>query len=291
MALAVFDIGGTAVKYGIWSDDQIEQQDKFQTPDNWEQMKVELSRIFNALQEKTTEKFSGAAFSCPGAVDSEAGVINGFSAVPYIHNIPIQTELTELLGVPVSIENDANCAALAEVAYGAARDVDNALFIVIGSGIGGAVIINKELIKGKNLFGGEFGFMLLEGDASFSDLASPVRAARLYTEELGLPKGTISGKELFTRAEEGEPIAVRYVENLKNNLARGIHTLLVALNPEKVVIGGAISSRKELIPEVTERIHHLLKKTNATDVEVNVVPCQYNNDANLMGAVVAFDKC
>ncbi|NLB98540.1 MAG: ROK family protein, partial [Lactobacillales bacterium] len=93
MALAVFDIGGTAVKYGIWSDDQIEQQDKFQTPDNWEQMKVELSRIFNALQEKTTEKFSGAAFSCPGAVDSEAGVINGFSAVPYIHNIPIQTEL------------------------------------------------------------------------------------------------------------------------------------------------------------------------------------------------------
>lgn len=290
MTLAVFDIGGTAVKYGIWSNDQIQHQDKFKTPDNWEQMKVEISKVFLKLQNETSEKFSGAAFSCPGAVDAEAGVINGFSAVPYIHSFPIQSELTHLLDVPVSIENDANCAALAEVSYGAAKDVDNALFIVIGSGIGGAVIIKKELIKGKNLFGGEFGFMLLDGDFSFSDLASPVRVANRYAVELGLSEGDISGKEMFTRAEQADPIAMRYVEGLKNGLARGVHTLLVALNPEKVVIGGAISAREDLITDVTERIQHLLTKTNAMDVELDLVPCQYNNDANLMGAVVAFNK-
>lgn len=290
MTLAVFDIGGTAVKYGVWSNDQMQHQDKFKTPDNWEQMKVEISKVFLKLQDKTSEKLSGAAFSCPGAVDAEVGIINGFSAVPYIHNFPIQSELTHLLGVPVSIENDANCAALAEVAYGAAKDVDNALFIVIGSGIGGAVIINKELIKGKNLFGGEFGFMLLDDDSSFSDLASPVRVANRYAVELGLSEGDISGKELFTRAEQADSVAMRHVEGLKNALARGIHTLLVALNPDKVVIGGAISVREDLIMEITERIQHLLTKTNAIDVELDLVPCQYNNDANLMGAVVAFNK-
>lgn len=290
MTLAVFDIGGTAVKYGIWSNDQIQHQDKFKTPNSWEQMKEEISAVYATLQEKTSEKFRGAAFSCPGAVDAKAGVIHGFSAVPYIHNFPIQSELTQLLGVPVSIENDANCAALAEVSYGAAKDVDNAIFIVIGSGIGGAVIVNKELIKGKNLFGGEFGFMLLDDDSSFSDLASPVRAANRYAVELGLSEGAISGKELFMRADQADPVAMRHVEGLKKALARGIHTLLVALNPDKVVIGGAISAREDLITEITERIQHLLNKTNATDVALDLVPCQYNNDANLIGAVVAFSK-
>lgn len=290
MSLAVFDIGGTAVKYGIWMNEEISYQNNFKTPENWEEMKTEIQKVFLLLQDSANIKLEGAAFSCPGAVDTKTGIINGFSAVPYIHHFPIKLELAELLGVPISIENDANCAALAEITYGAAKDVDNSLFIVIGSGIGGAVIINKELIKGKNLFGGEFGFMLLESDASFSDLASPVRVANRYAEEIGLPVGAVTGKDLFLKAEEQDAIAVKHVEGLKDALARGIEILLVAFNPDKVVIGGAISSRNDLITDVSNRIRELLVQTNATDVEVDLVPCHYHNDSNLMGAVVAFNK-
>ncbi|MGO4938327.1 ROK family protein [Fundicoccus sp. Sow4_H7] len=288
MILAVFDIGGTSVKYGIWKNETLEHQDMFMTPESWEVMKSKLKEAFQQLEKKMDKKLDGAAFSCPGAVNPSEGVIYGFSAVPYMHLFPIKDELTQLLGVPVTIENDANCAALAELTYGAASDVDNVLFIIIGSGIGGSVILNRQLIRGRNLFGGEFGFMLLENDRSFSDLASPVRVAYRYAEELGLQAGEISGKEMFQRADSKEALAMKYVESLKDGLARGIQTLLVALNPDKVVIGGAISSRQDLIDEVSERIKQLLVQTNASDVEANILACRFNNDANLIGAVIAF---
>ncbi|HJB23738.1 MAG TPA: ROK family protein [Candidatus Jeotgalibaca pullicola] len=287
MQIAVFDIGGTAVKYAVWSQEEgLTNQSKFPTPETWEEMKETLKGTFQLLKEKTGA-FVGAAFSCPGAVDTVEGVIRGISAVPYIHHIPLREELTKLLGVPVSIENDANCAALAELWQGAASNIQNALFFVIGSGIGGAVIINRELVKGKNLFGGEFGYMLLEENKTLSDLASPVRAANEYQEELGIDQA-ISGKMLFERAEEGEELAQRYVSRLKTSLARGIQLLLVAFNPDKVIIGGGISSREDLISDVSVLVNQYLEKTKATDVRAEIVACHFLNDANLLGAVASF---
>ena len=103
-----------------------------------------------------------------------------------------------LFGVPVSVENDANCAALAEVWLGAARDVQNALFIVIGSGIGGAVIVNRQLFKGKNLFGGEFGYMLLDAENTLSRLGSPVQVAERYGKAMEMSDGVV-GREVPVR--------------------------------------------------------------------------------------------
>lgn len=290
MQLAVFDIGGTSVKFGVWENETLKYQDKFLTPKSWEEMKQKIKETFMMLEEKAGGNIEGAAFSCPGAVNPSDGVIYGYSAVPYMHLFPIQKELTHLLGVPVSIENDANSAALAELALGAASDVDNALFIVIGSGIGGSVILNRQLVRGRNLFGGEFGFMILDGKLTFSDLASPVRVAYRYAEELGLQAGDISGIEMFNRADAKDELAMKYVDGLKDGLAQGIQTLLVSLNPDKVVIGGAISSRQGLIEEVNDRVNKLLERTNASDVEANLVACQFYNDANLIGAAIAFGE-
>lgn len=286
MTLAVFDVGGTAVKYGIWKDNQLSGQASFETPATWDEMKDQLQTTFNQLKAEQGEVL-GAAFSCPGVVDAENGIINGISAVPYVHYFPIRDELEVLLGVPVSIENDANCAALAEVWQGAGADVQNALFLVIGSGIGGAVIMNKQLVKGSNLFGGEFGYMLLEEDRTLSDIASPVKAARYYQEEKGLEE-TVTGKQLFQLADECDELALKHLTKLKKGLARAIQMLAVAFNPDKVIIGGGISSRDDLITDVSDMVQAYLERTNATDLDVEIVACQYRNDANLVGAVASF---
>ena len=119
-------------------------------------MKTEFLKVLE--KHKILGLVDGVAISAPGAVDDKKGIIGGCSAVPYIHDFFIQKELETLFELPVSLENDVNCAALAEVFKGAAKDVDHALFIVIGTGIGGAIIQNRKLHKGRNLFGGEFGF-------------------------------------------------------------------------------------------------------------------------------------
>lgn len=287
MELLVLDIGGTSVKYGIWTHEQLESKGFFQTPATWAELKQAIVVLVDELSQEKKIQFDGLAISSPGSVDTDAGIVKGFSAVPYIHFFPIREELEQALKVPVSIENDANCAALAELWLGAARSVENAIFIVIGTGIGGAVIMDGKLVKGRNLFGGEFGYMLLDEGNTFSDLASPVNAARRYSLETGA-ETVISGQELFQRAEQGEALALEHVNRLKDNLARGIQMLLVSFNPDKVIIGGGISSRIELATDLTERVTALLKRTHATDVEVDIVPCEFKNDANLLGAVSVF---
>lgn len=187
----------------------------------------------------------------------------------------------------MSIENDANCAGLAEVAFGVAKEVQNAAFFIVGSGVGGAVIINRQLLKGKNLFGGEFGYMLMSPTETLSPLASPVQTARHYSELAGLPTA-ISGKELFALADEGNEEAQEAVSGLYDALARGIYNVLMVLDPDIVAIGGGISQRVGLRKEVAQRVVKLLEQTGAMDLKFQLEICQFQNNANLLGAVSNF---
>lgn len=286
MALLVFDMGGTAVKYGLFKQDTLQKVSSFTTPTTWEGLKEELLTVKNRF---SIEELEGVAFSSPGSVDSESGVIYGSSAIPYIHRFEIVKELEETLGLPVSIENDANCAALAEVEYGVAKSVQNAVFFIIGSGIGGSVVLNRQLHKGNNLFGGEFGRMKIGSNATLSMLASPVQVAKRYADSQSIPS-SFSGKDLFSLADQGITIAQQVISDLYDSLATGIYNVLMVLDPELVVIGGGLSKREGLLEEIDKRVQILLKENDATDLQVQLETCRYFNDANLLGAAVHFQS-
>lgn len=287
MSIVVFDIGGSAVKYGLWENESLSNKASFTTPKSWNDMKEEMLGVYHSFSENYS--IDGVAISAPGAVDAIEGTISGISAVPYLHYFPIKKEWEDLFGVPVSMENDANCAALAELWLGAAKDIQHALFIVIGSGIGGSVIIDRKLFKGKDLFGGEFGYMLLDGKHTLSEMGSPVHTAERYSKELGLDV-VVDGKFLFQEADRGEPIAMKYVDGLIDALALGIYNLSVSFNPDMVVIGGGLSTRKDLIQRLNERAAFYLERQKAEDLKLVIEVCKFNNDANLIGAVAHFEQ-
>lgn len=283
MNLFVIDIGGSSVKYGYYGQDGLADTGSFKTPDSYTAMKSELSDVF--IKMKKDRNIEGAAISAPGAVESKLGMIGGLSAVPYIHNFDIKKDLEDLFGVPVSLENDANCAALAELYEGAAKDATDVLFMVIGSGIGGAVIMDRKLHKGRNLFGGEFGYMMLHGEDTLSKLGSPVQMAERYSLEIG---EAVEGSEVFRRADRGEQLAKKHVEHLIDSLSRGIFNLSAAFNPDLVLIGGGLSNREDLIPRLQEKVEQYRDKRGAEGLEVNLVPCAFRSDANLIGAAIHF---
>lgn len=284
MALLAFDIGGTAVKYGLYNSGHLLETSSFSTPKTWEEIKTLLYKVFEGYNSKAIQ---GIAISSPGAVDSERGLIGGISAVPYIHHFPIVEELEDLFQLPVTIENDANCAALAEVAFGVARDCRDVLFFVIGSGIGGAVIIDGKLHKGKNLFGGEFGYMMMDDEKTLSQLASPVQVASCFSKERAI-ESPLTGKALFDRADQGDQEAQKAVNALYDQLARAIFNASLVINPDRVVIGGGISKRPGLVDELDKRLTALKERTEARELEIDVRVCRYFNDANLLGAVANF---
>ena len=139
------DVGGTSIKYGLLDEEgHIIQTQSVKAPLSL----LEMYEVFaNAYYQYQDFHLQGIALSMPGAVDSESGVIGGSSAYDYIHGPNIKKDLEEKFKIPVEIENDANCAALAEVWKGAASDVNDCCFIVSGTGIGGAIVKNKKFIK------------------------------------------------------------------------------------------------------------------------------------------------
>lgn len=283
-SILVFDLGGSSIKYGVWRGDNVTQTNSIATPDSWKKMKEELKKIQNQLGKEND--FLGVAISSPGAVDIDEGIIKGNSAIWYIHHFPIKQELSELFKLPVSLQNDANCAALAEVWKGAAKDVETSAYMIIGSGIGGAYVSGGKLITGRHLFGGEFGWMLLNDNLTLSEGGSPVKMAERFSEERADRKYT--GKEVFELFDQGDDMAVKHIDTMLDSLARGVYNLCICFDADRYLIGGGISKRPDVIDKIVNLTNFYLKRQAADDIKPSIQACKFFNDSNLIGAVYQF---
>lgn len=284
MNLAAIDIGGTTIKIATWKDNQLQDKHTIDTP-------KDLDGFYEALTEevykiKKDTKIEGVAISSPGAVNKKTGIIGGSSAIPYIHNFKIVDELEKRFGLPVSVENDANSAALGELAEGSGKGCDSMAFFVIGTGIGGALIINQKVWHGAHLFGGEFGYMIM-GAHTLSELASPVAMANRYNERTGKH---LDGKTIFELADKDDPVASDERQTLIHALAVAIYNIQHSFDPEKIVLGGGISNNPELIPLLNKEIDRLRDDLDLVTLKPDIVLCKLKSDANLRGAVADFEQ-
>ena len=284
MDLAAIDIGGTTIKIATWKDGKLQDKHAVNTPKDLNIFYDILNAEVNKIKQNT--KIKGVAISSPGAVDQKNGIIGGSSALPYIHNFKIVDELKKRFELPVSIENDANSAALGELAEGAGKGSDSMAFFVIGTGIGGAIIINQKVWHGAHLFGGEFGYMSI-GTKSVSDLASPVAMANRYNERTGKK---LDGKTVFALADEDDPVASDERQTLIHSLALAIYNVQQSFDPDKIVIGGGISNNPELIPLLNREIDYIRKQVNPASIKPEIVLCSLKSNANLRGAVADFEQ-
>jgi predicted NBD/HSP70 family sugar kinase len=290
-AYMVFDIGGTYIKYAVMNENGLKlDSGKVPTPqEGLEEFLQKTSEI--VTQYRQSYAFQGIALSSPGAVDVKSGYIGGASAIPYIHGVPLTDLIRERTGLDVSIENDANCAALAEGWLGAAKETDYYICIVIGTGIGGSIVMNHTILRGASLHGGEFGYMIM-GDplnnplrSTWSQVASTNALVQEVERRKTLEKG-LDGEKVFRMAAEGDAIANECITIFYKKLATGIYNIKYALDPEKILIGGGISKRSEVIEGINKELRHLKDEISALDITVEA--CQFDNDANLIGALFHF---
>lgn len=289
---AVFDIGGSAIKYALMSGaGEFVKNGSVKTPsDGFDTFVNVIQEVVENFQE--THTLTGIAMSMPGAVEVKSGYIGGSSAVPYIHGPNIKQVIGERTNLPVQLENDANCAALAEGWIGAAKDVNDYVAIVIGTGVGGAIVLDKKIRHGKNLHAGEFGYMIMDGylekplGNSWSSLASTAGFVRQVANRKGIDQNTLDGKKVFEMADQGDEEVRKEIEIFIKRLAVGIFNLQYCLDPEKILIGGAISNREGLIEQINEQLSKM--KDNVSLLEVSVERCKFGNDSNLIGALYHF---
>ena len=283
---ACLDIGGTSIKVAVADDNgDLIEKDMLYPKHEIKEFTETIIEFVSRMKNKYDLK--GIAISSPGAVNSKTGIVGGVSAVPCIHGPNWKELLKSRLGLNVSIENDANCVALAEVFSGVAKDVSDILFVVSGTGIGGAIIKDKKIHHGNHLYGGEFGFMIMEDIdgtyKTFSEVASTmsfVRKARKYFND-----DTLDGKKVFEMASLGNEFCISILDKFYNELAKGIFNLQYMYDPELILIGGSISEREDFISNIDRKIDGILKEITIAEIKPKICTCTHKKDANLIGAL------
>ena len=161
------------------------------------------------------------------------------------------------------------------------------MFLVCGTGIGGAIVKDGSIHHGKHLHGGEFGYMLMEEVdgtyKNFSEVASTmsfVRKARKHYDD-----ESIDGVEVFKRANEGDKFCIDVIDTFYKTLAKGIFNLQYVYDPELILLGGAISEREDFIERLNNAMDEILRKVEIAKVKPILDTCTHKKDANLIGAL------
>ena len=281
-----FDIGGTQIKYGIISEAGRALKRKTVATEihlGGEQIIQKLILLSKKLMNEHT--IAGIGISTAGIVDINKGIVTGGADhIPGYSTIPIIDRLQEILKVPVSIDNDVNCAAFGEKWNGSVREKENFIMLTIGTGVGGAIFIDGELYRGHSFSAGEWGNMLIEGK-TFEEVASISGLIRLVRKYKG--KGEWNGRTIFELYDKGDREVAQAVGIFFKHLAIGISNLAYIFNPETIIIGGGITDRgNEFLKEVKEEISKYLNQEIYNNCEIELA--QNGNCAGMIGAIYHF---
>lgn len=285
------DIGGTAIKYGLLSE-------KGEILDRGER-KTESSKGGPGILKKAveitdhycrTEDISGICISTAGMVDTGKGEI--FHAAPLIPDYKgtnFKKELEARFGVPCEVENDVNCAGLAEYISGAAMGSRISLMLTIGTGIGGSLILDGKVFRGFSGSACEVGYMHMLG-SDFQTLGAAgiltKKAAQWKNEE----EEIWDGYHIFEEAGKGDELCIRAIDEMCDVLGMGIANICYVVNPEVVVLGGGIMAREEFLKN---RIETAVKKYLIPSIASNtrIAFAKHRNDAGMLGAFYHFCQC
>jgi len=285
-----FDIGGSSIKYGLLEENgEISKKDEFKTPSDKDEVLDKMVEVVSTFIKDYEVKAIG--LSVPGVVE-EDGYLTTAGAIKCLYGINIKEEIAKRTGLFVHVENDANAASIAEKWGGAAQGVANYLSLVVGTGIGGCLVVNNEIYRGAHARAGEFGWMLLDNnqdDLNLSTMnlqaATIIGLLRIYNLKSG--EKINDARVVYDRAEEGEYLAQTVLAKFHRKLAQGILNVAVVFDPAMVVIGGGISANKTFLKEL-QRAYKQLQNEHSALVDMDfpeIVPAKFENEAGIIGAV------
>lgn len=290
MRILAADIGGTNTKLCL-ADERGELK-QFQEYDT--ESRQGGPHVMARLMDKIAEygDFDAIAISTAGQVDSQAGIIVFANEnIPDYTGMKVKAMLEERFHKPVKVENDVNAAALGEAFFGAARHLSDFLCLTYGTGIGGAIVIDRKIYKGANGVAAEFGHILThaaDGNRhgeplpfyeKFASTTALVQKARQVDPDC------TNGKILFEKLGQGSGQLEQVVHAWVNEVAYGLASIIHIFNPSAIIVGGGVMEQERLI-------HLIEARTKAIVMEsyrgVEILKASLGNKAGVLGAASLF---
>jgi glucokinase len=282
------DVGGTKIAAGVVDrDGKIRKRVERPTPKVPEEFLALLDELVAGLRD---EGVGAVGFGMPSTIDQRSGRVVNSVHVP-LGDFDFRERMAGQIGLPVSLDNDGNCAAIAEWKAGAGEGSSDMIMLTLGTGVGGGLILGGKPYRGFIGAGAEIGHMVLEyggepcvgnctGHGHLEQVASGGAADRLAAKILG-PDST--GRELVGAAREGNREALEAIAGIGRRLGAAIGSLVNIFNPELVVLGGGFSQARDLFLEPALESMREEALPPGRDL-VRVVPALLGPDAGLVGA-------
>jgi len=253
---AGFDLGGTHLKYGLTdSTGNIIFNSKTATPPTITELLKLLEKLWDDLKRKEKRKVAAIGFGFPGIFSLDQQRILQSPNYAELDNFDLIPALSEFIEVPFWVNNDANMAAFGEYKCGAGQGAHSLIFLTIGTGLGAGIILDGKLWRGKCGFAGELGHVTVNPEGEMCNcggqgcLETEVSAPKIVRNYNMMRKKDekISGEEVFARAKKGEMAARQAFAQAGHFLGIGLGIAMNLLNPDKILLGGAVMSAGKLL--------------------------------------------
>ena len=295
------DFGGTSVKTGVVDgSDVIDHAPPIATPE-FEGPEDLIDAIARTVEDLRARHPGVRAIGVgmPGFVNFESGTVYGLTNVRGWTNTPLKSLLEAKTGLPVVVENDANCMAFAEWKQGAGRGFNHLVCMTLGTGVGGAVIANGQMIRGARHGAGEIGQTSIDYQGRrghYGNLGALedyvgnneiTETARTAYEAAGNPKGVelCTPAALAAAAAQGDPIALKIWDDVGRMIATAAMNCCWLLNPEAIIIGGGVAKAGNLVFDpLTKYLNEQLSAPFKDHLKL--IPARFGNEAGIVGAAV-----
>lgn len=310
------DLGGTKLAAGVVADDLVVHHRAHRFSRGADQTEI-LNRLVEVVDElrvqnQGEEPIQAVGMGIPSLIDQSTGRAVTTVNLP-LADVPVRDLMSERLGLPVAIDNDANVAALVEQRFGAARGKRDVVLLTLGTGVGGGVVIDGKGFRGATGSGAELGHMTVLADGppcqggcpnrgcletmcSGTAIARDAEVAARANPDSHLGRLLADGRELTGAlvtelADGGDEQALAVLARAGFYLGTGIVSLVNIFNPEAVVIGGGAAAAGELMLGPARKV--VRERALSPNKELcEVVPARFGAEAGMLGAaVLAFDDC
>ncbi|MCF1620489.1 ROK family protein [Tetragenococcus koreensis] len=292
MGILALDIGGTAIKYGVYnfSTGTFERIYEKTTPKS-KTTNLIMESVKQIIEEMTDDdKIEGIAVSTAGVVDPKKGtVVFAGPTIPGYTNTPIKQIIENQFNIPCEVENDVNCAALGELWKGAGKESSSLVCTTIGTGVGGSVILDGKLWHGASYSAGELGYLPVASGRTLQEEASTTALVANYSARTNIQKEKLNGKIIFKKARSGEEAAIEAIDDMLTSLIQGLLAVTYLISPETIVIGGGIAAQKDYLES---KIKAKLEQSIISErmLPKTIVCAELGNTAGMTGAIYHFTK-
>ncbi len=278
------DVGGTKIAAGVVTPEgEILDEVRYPTPSSGRRLVESIARAIAEVRDGY--EVGGVCLAVAGLILAQKNTVIFSPNLRAVEGIPLKRELEPKIGLPLTVENDANAATWGEFRFGAGSEVDHLVFVALGTGVGGGVISHRVLLRGAQGSGGELGHVTIHAtgprcacgnhgclEALTSGTAIGRRAREVAVERPGSALGRLAvqrkvlGEDVTELAQKGDEAALSVLEETGTWLGVGLAGFVNVFNPEVVVIGGGAAKAGELILKSARREVYLRARSPSRDL-------------------------